>query len=205
MDRPAPRRDAPKRLPQPVCRGLAPSPPRSGPVAVADFLMANGHMFHNTAILPRFLPLSIGQQGDFAEVFARKASVERTGKRFCRRGRCLHRPAPRQRPLVKGSVVWKSRLYRRTPVAAVGAASIAARNRLRLMTACRKRTLDTGGHTGHPYRTPPAWLRHATSPQALRALGEALVAALDDGAQTMRPSGRAMRAPTVRMGSLAGM
>ena len=30
------------------------------------------------------------------KLFARKASVERTGKRFCRRGRCLHRPNPPQ-------------------------------------------------------------------------------------------------------------
>src|SRR5699024_6615728 len=47
-----------KRLPKPVCGGLAPSPLRSGALAAADFVMANGDIHHNIAILPRFCPLS---------------------------------------------------------------------------------------------------------------------------------------------------
>ena len=65
-------------------------------------------------------------------------------------------------------------MSRRTFVAAVGAALMAARNRLRLVTACRKRTLDTGGHTGRPYNGDGA-------------------GALGLSAQTRQPSGRAMR------------
>ena len=56
-----------------------------------------------------------------------------------------------KRSLVAGAVAANSRLYRRTSVVAVGAALMAARNRLRLVTVCRKRTMDTGGHTGRPY------------------------------------------------------
>ena len=50
-----------------------------------------------------------------------------------------------------GCVGYGGRLFHCTPVAAVGAALMAARNRLRLVTVCRKRTMDTGGHTGRPY------------------------------------------------------
>ena len=42
-----------------------------------------------------------------------------------------------------GCVGYGGRLFHRTPVA--------ARNRLRLVTVCRKRTMDTGSHTGRPY------------------------------------------------------
>ena len=47
------------------------------------------------------------------------------------------------------------------------------RSLLQLPLALRRRS-QAGGHTGRPYRTPPAGLRPATSPKALRALGEAL-------------------------------
>ena len=43
------------------------------------------------------------------------ASVERTREQFSRRGRCLHRPAPRQRPHAAGAALAKDRLHRRTP------------------------------------------------------------------------------------------
>ena len=94
------------------------------------------------------------------------ALAERTRQQFnCRGAHCVS--VPRQRPLAEVAVVARGRLSRRAPVA--------ARDCLRLATACWNRTTDTGGHTGHPYTPPhPAGLRPATSPKALRALGEAL-------------------------------
>ena len=44
--------------------------------------------------------------------------------------------------------------------------------------------------------TPPSWLCHATSPKALRALGEALACTFDDVAPTTRLGGRLIAAPT---------
>ena len=68
-----------------------------------------------------------------------------------------------KRSLVAGAVAANSRLYRRTSVVAVGAALMAARNRLRLVTACCKRTLNTGGHQGRIYGGIAALLRSANA------------------------------------------
>ena len=55
----------------------------------------------------------------------------------------------------------------------------------------RKRTRGA-----RPTTTPPSWLCHATSPKALRALGEALACMFDDVAPTTRLGGRLIAAPT---------
>ena len=89
------------------------------------------------------------------------ALAERTRQQFNRRGaHCAS--VPRQQPLVAGAVVARGRLSRRAPVA--------ARDCLRLATACWNRTPDTGGNTGRPYTPPhPAGLRPA---RARRRIGK---------------------------------
>ena len=55
-----------------------------------------------------------------------------------------------------------------------------------------------------PYGTPPSWQKAMTPPLSPVGVRGGLACTFDDGAPLTR-HGRAMRAPTVRMGGLAGM